>query len=275
MSFKAKPPLGTLVNPYHSIGKHCIGSWLLNEKGGNIIFDSSGHGQIGTFNTPALFDWSTNDLGRSLYSTANTSNVVVAAKQKLLDAPIGHNFTVVFSAKMSAYTALRAALAWGGTDDLIIYPYDTNVGNGTRVYWRDAGGNQIDINAGAPSAGEYHQFTYLSKAGNDHRLYIDGRWVITSAVSGGVAGPFNSFTLHGWADGTQGFVGNLEYAYVFDRVLTPYEIASLHTNPYQMFEPVIPLSLMGYEAAASSRILTANININFNCNITISAGRAQ
>ena len=91
----------------------------------------------------------------------------------------------------------------------------------------------------------------------------------------GTAGPFNSVALAGWKDASQGLTGYLEYAYIFDRALTPYEIASLHANPYQMFEPVIPLSLMGYSAEEISYILAANININLNCNITISAGRAQ
>jgi len=270
LSFRAKPPLGTPLNPYHLIGKHCIGAWLISEKGGLYLFDSSIHKQLGTFNTLANLTWTP----RGILTTANTTRIDIAAKQSLIDLPTTYNFTVVFSARATAHAAGRAAIGWGGTDDLLIYPYDNDSGNGPRVFWRDVGGSQININDGNPPVGDYHQFTYVSKASNDHRLYVDGVEVGTSSDTG-TAGPFNSVALAGWKDASQGLTGYLEYAYIFDRALTPYEIASIHQNPYQMFEPVIPLSFLEYEAATASYILTANININLNCNITISAGRAQ
>ena len=146
MSFRAKPPLGTPLNPYHLIGKHCIGAWLISEKGGLYLFDSSIHKQLGTFNTLANLTWTP----RGILTTANTTRIDIAAKQSLIDLPTTYNFTVVFSARATAPAAGRAAIGWGGTDDLLIYPYDNDSGNGPRVFWRDVGGSQININDGNP-----------------------------------------------------------------------------------------------------------------------------
>ena len=43
-SAQVKPPLGVRVNSRHSLADNLAGYWLVNESGGNTIYDLSGNG---------------------------------------------------------------------------------------------------------------------------------------------------------------------------------------------------------------------------------------
>jgi hypothetical protein len=50
-----KPHYGSRVDPHHPLAQGLVGCWLMNEGGGNTVFDSSGFGNHGNFSNGPLW----------------------------------------------------------------------------------------------------------------------------------------------------------------------------------------------------------------------------
>ena len=151
-------------------------------------------------------------------------HLTINSADSLRDLPATYDFTVCFWFNSDGATTDNGAFSWSGTDDLVFYPNDSNIGSGgVRVFWRDLGGNIIDQN-GTDRTGAWHHFTFVSRASDDHEAYFDGVSADTSSSTGS-AGPFTSVFIGTF--GTQNFNGQLDDVRVYDRALSDTEIETL------------------------------------------------
>lgn len=154
---------------------------------------------------------------------ANSDRVNVSLT-RLIDAPLGAELSFGCWARSSRTDASQAAIAWGGTDDLILYPYDSVGGDGIRVFWRDLGGSIMGEN-GVTRTNEWHRFDVSSREG-EHFTAVDGVSVATSAASLAGAGTFNSLNFGSWGDTlSQGFTGQMDDITIYNRFRPLGEVA--------------------------------------------------
>ena len=150
----------------------------------------------------------------------------VTGNTTLIDRPTAYPFGVSLWAKKSAWPYdYSSAFGWGGVDDLLFLPYEERTTPPqTRVFWRDAtGARPITRNSNLVNPmviGTWNRFA-LGMANLDQRLYINDELgaddgTNTGSLSG--AGPFSSFRIGGWADGSQDYRGDIaEFRVGLDR----------------------------------------------------------
>lgn len=174
-------------------------------------------------------------------SGSNHFGATITGAVDLINIPLSYNFAIFFRAGAPSFAAAaNAAIAFDGTDDLIIYPYSTDSGNGPRVFWRDVGGSLINLNAGVPAANNVlRDFCFVSYAANDHRLFVDGAQVATSTATG-TAGPFSGLRLFGYAENnTQNYIGRITDIRIYDRAPSPGLIRAM-SDPRTRLDLFLP-----------------------------------
>ena len=236
-----RPSLSEILAVAHSKGEFSdapdlwdglVGAWTFQEGGGDTIFDVSGHSNHGTqAQSDQKTKWTTSNRGRSLDFDGSNDYVDTNESQSLRDLPETHNFTVSFWFNSTSAAIDEAALAWNGTDDLVFYPNDSSSGSGgARVFWRDVGNNIIN-ESGPDLSGEWHSFTFVSRAADDHEAYRDGVSVGTSSATG-TAGPFSNILIGTFEPVNQAFDGLIDDVRIYDRALSANEIQELYADPW-------------------------------------------
>lgn len=248
--FWQKPIRGTQINKAHPLAKGLVAAWIMNERTGGIIFDSSGNSNEGII-TEA--DWASDGL--DFGSATSNSEYVYTNDSRIIDLPATKNFSFVVSATPNySGSASRAMIAWGGTDDLLFYPNDPSAGSGSlRLFWRDCGASNINY-AGADLIGIKTSFA-LTACEGEQKVYQDGVEVDSDTNDLSGSGPFNNFRIGNWADSAdQPFGGIVQYVYLYDHVLTQGEIIQLHHDPYSFMRPSLHPAIIEYitEAPAST-----------------------
>jgi len=233
---RQKPPRGTQIDKSHPLARGLVAAWLFNEGAGETVWDYAGPNH-GTMTNMEPTDWQAGPHGFMLnFDNSGSDYIAISASPELLALPTTYNFSAVFRFNEHGGTRDRPALAWAGTDDLLLYPNDDVSSNGgTRVFWRNLGGNIIIENVSDLSY-EWHDFVFVSRASNSHEVYRDGVSVGTSSATGS-AGPFDeALRIAAYYPGPQFFDGQIEFVYIYARALTENEIKLLHANPYVMFD---------------------------------------
>ena len=240
-----KPFRGMQINKAHPLAKGLVGCWVMNEATGDKVFDLSGNGNNGIITGS---DWVADGL--DFGATGDNTKYISISASQIINLPTNDEFSIVIDATPNYDAdATSAFVAWGGTDDLIYYPNDSSAGSGgTRVYWRDVGINHINY-AGANLNGIRTQYSYTSLQSNQIG-YQDGIQIGSSNLSTSGAGPFSSFRIGNWADGAQAFGGGIHFVYLYNRVLSPEDVAWLNREPYAMFVHLISPASLYYEAGA-------------------------
>jgi hypothetical protein len=156
-----------------------------------------------------------------------SSGWIVLPNDLLTLPSVSGAFSVAFWAS-AAYSNSRAGISWSGTDDLIIYPFDTNNGNGCRVFWR----NRISAVANEDNASRtgWHLFCFVQESGASRIMYVDDQAVSThTSTSGSNIAVFNAVRIGTYAESpiTQAFNGSMADVRIYNRALTPPEIVRI------------------------------------------------
>ena len=128
-----------------------------------------------------------------------------------------YDTTISLISRDTAYRSDVAALSFDGTDDFIIYPFDSKNGDGPRVFWRDIGGSIIDPN-GEALANTWVHTSFTTRASDDHECYTNGVSVDTSTYSG-TAGPFTTFYIGGFCLSSQDFDSHIAQVIVWQTAI--------------------------------------------------------
>lgn len=233
------------INWAHPISKGLVGCWVMNEGGGNKVYDLSENGWVGTL-ASNLF-WAGDGVD---FSGSGDPDSIATTYLGVLGSG---DRTILICFKLSTEVA---------STDYVFLEYGEN-NPGEKVTLRVAedasdalrlehGGGYITGTKTNLDDGAKHTIGFALKGTtlNDCTLYVDG---LSDAVtaSGNPAVAFDTVPSelvqlgYGATRGAD-FDGIIYHCYFYDRALTPSEITQLYINPYAMFEPMFDPALFGY-----------------------------
>ena len=215
-----KPPKGVLLNRGHPLAKGLVGFWLMNEGGGNKVFDLSGNNNSGKF-LAGLYSpsWSSGRFGPALSfdgnDTVNLSSLITFAA----NTP----YTVILWCYVNAWDAAYRFAISRGTSGV-----SEKIGtNNDAAYFliRSVNSGASDITVSLPSAGAWHFLTLTRNLANKIDFYIDGG--SPSRLYGDAA----QSDIAAWGKigdaSAQYWNGKIDNVMIFNRALTAQEITWL------------------------------------------------
>jgi len=211
---------------FPSLWQNCMAAWApcLGPTGARL-FDSSPYKRHAAATASPTFEV----IGGKYCSTYNGTTQYHTASIGTLTQP----FTESFWAYRTSYgSASHAAVGISGSGGSVsvIYPYDTNGGNGVRWFF---GANLVDQNSGAVSPGWNH-YCAVSRSATDHQFYVNGVSIGTSTTSATLG---TALTVEiGTFAAAQFFPGSLDDVRIYSRALLPNEITLLASRRGIAFE---------------------------------------
>jgi hypothetical protein len=135
----------------------------------------------------------------TLYDAAE-ANTTTASGGPLRDLPTTFDFTMSLWSNRIDTTVNRAAMAWHGTDDMMIYPNDSSPSPaGIRVFWRDMGANILRESV-ADYSGSWSFANVVVRSSSEAEAYRDAVSRDINTTMTGTPGPFSGFSLGSWGD---------------------------------------------------------------------------
>ena len=212
-----KPLPGAQLDRTHPLAQGLVGCWLMNEGGGDRVYDYSGNDNHGTFVGGPT--WAVGADGAAVHISANGQRIQTAS------SAVSRSLSVVMRVRYDGgllkglYGIGALSDAWGTLDIRVHNPsYIIAVGvSGTTVL-----------------AAGYYTIAFVGLAGQVARVYINGMLDGEAAFGGfsTTAYPRHIGAYYGPNYEWNGLIGaSAEY----DRALTADEVAWLHAEPYCMF----------------------------------------
>jgi hypothetical protein len=228
---RQKPLLGVPVNWSHPLARGLVGCYLMNEGGGDKIYDLSGNQYIGSFASGAAAPvWTPAKFGTGLYFDGSDDWLGQAK------CPVsGYPFTLSawFNTTDTAATSDHHILTLRGVSSDTYY--------GIAVRYNTFKGIAIARNTNTSYAstlktvndGKWHNITAVFESATSRTVYLDGVYQATSTSS-------VTFSGTAWYVGSRGgagfFNGLIDNANVWNRALSASEIAQLYREPFCMFD---------------------------------------
>lgn len=240
--YNQKPSLGRKINWNHPLAKGLDGCWVFNEKSGDKVFDLSGQGNDGTI-TGA--DWVPNGL-----DFVETNSDYINCGQVIS----GYPFTLMALVKPSTISQEAILSVSAGN----VATYHAILIDANKATARSYDGTIYDANSDIV-VDELYSIVGVWTSASSRKLYINGEFATEDTGTESGIG-YTTTKIGVSADSTPWgyFDGLMQYAYIYNRALSPSEIAELHRDPYAMFQqPVNPALLYGLPADSNWFLLPA------------------
>lgn len=243
-----KPPKGAMLNRGHNFARGLLVGLLINEGGGDTIYDLSGNGNEAALTSTAA--WKPGYAGPGFYVTgAVGSHVEVQHVPKMLF----NDFSVVVRIKR---------VAWADSYARIVEKRYTHSFAITRAAATNALSFYI-LGAALTTTATVPQDEWITIAcvrqGAVGYIYFDGVLVKSGAVSANIlAGLAHIRFGELYSGGNDTFAGTYDYCYIWDRALTAGEIMGLYIDPFNMFRQD-PIEI--WASATSSVVPAGNAGI--------------
>lgn len=204
--------------------------WRFEDGSGETAVDLSGNGYDLTLaNTPT---WIAGHIGGALnFASASSEKGSTDAAGLLASLQGLSAFTVAFWARAAGYQAQGPGISIHNDVDanslFLFYPYDTNGGNGVRIFYNGAA--IIDQNAEPNEAplDEWNHFAFVSRSATDHEAFVNNASAGTSSTSKSLAATLSDVTIGAWND-SQFFNGDIDEVLVIGRALSAGELTQLY-----------------------------------------------
>lgn len=257
-----KPIRGSQLIKAHPLARGLVGCWLFNEGTGNKVFDLSGNGNDGTI-TGAL--WDSGESGSALSFTddivdcgykssiANLTELTIVAKVLTTGLPGAGNF-------------YYAVCQRNNVSNRFNFSINGDHSNNWAFGLVTSGTAALAYSSAVPTLNQWYDIavTYSDSGDRKPRLYVDGvedsgsQSTATGTIVSGTNVPISIGNKAVSLD--RDWHGKIEYAMIFNRALSAFEIAQLYREPFCMFERAwIPkliggqiVELIGTSAALSS-----------------------
>lgn len=228
--------MGARIDSAHPLARNLVGYWLMNEGAGAIVNDLSGNGHVGAFSGNTA--WTAGKYGAAI-STADQSadRIVVPGNAVGLDGFSA--CTILFWARNNATTCTVAQYlmdkSGAGPCPYGIY---FDVAEQFVVKFTNAAAGVGHAIRYASVNTDWHLFGAWWDGVNVNTIY-DGVFGKSAALAGPMYASAHNVELCG-SGGTSAYNGQVSHVVMYNRALTPSEIARLYRDPYQMFrrEPV-------------------------------------
>jgi len=232
-----KPPLGVLPNFGHSLSRGLVGAWFFNEGSGNKVYDLSGNRNTGVF--VGNIAWDSGKFGSVLisdgigdYVNCGANNIIIS---DLTDVTVNiwlyitsttATYSETFTSGSHIVSSQPNAAGW-----VIWCSYQSS-----NIKFSVAKSNTVRVTTPTKtlSLNTWYMVTgVFVKATSTAYLYVDGV-LIGSATNINVdafAGSVCNISAS-----TYGVIGKLDVPMIYNRALSPSEIALLYREPFRMFE---------------------------------------
>jgi len=217
-----KPPKGAMLNRGHPLARGLKGAWILNEGGGNVVADLSGNGNTGT-------------LVANAYSAGGKFGPCVSfdGTGDYISLKNTYVFPTVFSASIWFYadSDLTIRMMMGYTADSGNY---IALWSPTSIYVTLTTTSKI-FTVPTVSAGVWYHIAITKDASNNVRCYLNGVESSTGALNDDHTLTIDAIGK-GYNNTSYDWMGDLDMPAIYNRALSPIEIAYLYRNPFCMFE---------------------------------------
>jgi len=261
-----KPFRGMQIDKAHPLSRGLVGCWVMNESTGDKLFDLSGNGNHGTNNGA---DWAPDGLD---FVAANDDYISMSDSSTL---DITGALTLLLIYKSSVLPGDDAGLIskssdvqkyFGSTAQKV---YEIGILNNIIYFSISSGTVQCNVNGDCSAwseDGNTHRIIATwdgTTDANGMKIYVDGvlSYQGTSTITS-IQTITSEFDIGGYGQ-TWNHNGNIASAKVYNRALSPSEVAYINREPYAMFQqPISPASLY-YEAIAATDVyLTLSQNMS-------------
>lgn len=238
---RQKPPLGSILNLDHTLSNGLVGCWIMNEGGGNTIFNLGMSPDKGSFVGSGV-EWSGNNIKFSgadgnyistpdadIYSFGTSPFTMVSRIY-----PTAHTTTNPILSKYNDVGPFDGEWYFVSISTDVLYAQCLNDSATDRI--KITGSQTVSLNTWSNVAFRYSGGT----ANTALNLFLNG--IKDSSPTRATDGTYTGMSNRG-ANVTLGgalaasiyysyFQGLIEYAYLFGRLLTDDEIAWLNAEPY-------------------------------------------
>lgn len=245
-----KPGFGARVNPAHPLAQGLLGAWLMNEGGGAVARTDAPPNLTALGSGVA---WVPGRAGMAL-AFDGTTNGRVTPGDILGGAVLPSTVTLVALVRLDTASTGGVILKFGGTDLAASADHGSGLAVGVGSGTFDADGNEliglyenVAWKASGTSIGTGWHHLALTANGGTCELWLDGARVFNSSATAFLtstgAAPHGTVFLGGYhtANGPvdRDIACVIDHALIYGRVLSGGEIASLATDPYQLFAPPV------------------------------------
>lgn len=231
-----KPPPGAQINRGHPLAQGLVGAFLFNEGGGLTVRNLAGQASNGALTATT---WAQGPWGSDLVFNGTTFFVTIPSDPKINNlGPLTIVFWGLYNAPVTYFLDKSDGNVSNG--DWMIDIVTTN----TMRFRKELGTSNHDSRCAIPTTGIWFQFacTWTGVIGTtaQTKMYVNGRsQAVTESVLGSGARVDNSLSLQiakSKIDGT--FLGGqMDHLLIYNRVLSPTEIAQLYGDPFGMMIP--------------------------------------
>ena len=225
-------PVYPQLNKSHPLAVGLRGCWLLGGMGGNVARDISDYQNHGVLSDTGYLTWAASPYGTALRHGREAGIFAVAPDSNSLDITGTFTLAALVNYEIDTYNWLPIITKVGTTTNTT--PYD---------FYRDRTGDRLGLrvmaqglvsNSAAAAIG-INQWYHVA-------VVFDGTKLATFCIDGnpcGTAGPYNVFpsaSALALNIGT-GWQGSMAGAWIYDRALSPDEIAYHAFDPFAMARP--------------------------------------
>jgi len=241
-----KPPMGVGINWGHALSNGLVACWPFNERSGLPVEIVSGitgtkHGSP-TWSSDESITEIAGGNNYFSWSSLNPAHISLFSLERFTGVT-GDDSFVVSREYLSGNVPFRLSVATS-------VDYQAK---GFAFYdgqWRYTG-----LSVDCPNDGMFHASAGTYDGANAY-CYLDGKQVGTLAYASSL--PSNASPINIGVYSSYGFAGSISLVAMWDRALSPIEIARLSFNPWQIFQPAPGPWLFGSGGGAFKPYWTAN-----------------
>lgn len=232
--WSTKPPLGTPLGAT-ALHQGLVSFWPLNERNGYLSFDL---GRMKNTGTHTATTWSASRARADVLFNGTTSKIVLSSSK----FPAAYPFTyLVWARSTNAGSEAKTPFGLQSSSDsnsrvMFEWPYGAPGTNNVAWNIRN-GGSEVEIAHDLAADDLYHCAVGVSRASNDHELFVDG--VSRGTDTTNVTFPTVDTAGIGIRDTTFDFYfdGSVDMCAVWERALTAAEVRTLYIDRFVLFAP--------------------------------------
>lgn len=222
-----KPKLITKLEPGHWASKGLVSSWLFNEGGGDLVYDSSGNYNNGDLQSDALFVGG--NFGPAIRLDGVGDHILIPRSTQ--NEP--DHITIILCAKRNSSKEQNLIHKDANGNSRGVQLVDDS---GT-IIWGviNTAGDSTNVSTATPAVGEWVQYA-CTYDGTTCEMRINGISIGTStAISGNLGWSDDDWRI-GQHNGGANWDGDVDNVTIYNRALPDSEIRSLRLDPFQMFK---------------------------------------
>ena len=249
-----KPFRGMQINRSHPLAKGLVGCWVMNEATGGKVFDLSGNDNNGTITSA---DWVADGLdfnGSSDYVVSIDTNDVGDYSK---DFTVSIMFASTDTGSGSSRGQLVGQAAWLSNGGKPGFRIALDGGQIWIALEDNTNSRAIGLFGSGFNDGNVHTVTVVFKPGSTTtKVFVDSisQGTLDTSNEPDASGNTDYFCIGAVirnGDTTLQYVDATIYdSYIYNRALSPTEIAWLNREPYAMFQREISPGILYYEVAA-------------------------